>query len=96
MLENPRRSGLWIEFHNWEVIGLHLKNFSVALPPAHYNILSQRRVQKRFGFDIVVATNKKKGDRQIILEKLSGIGYSQRVCSAENHEEGRLWPVSHG
>ena len=33
------------------------QNFSVDLPPTHYNILSQRRVHKRFGFDIVVATN---------------------------------------
>jgi hypothetical protein len=29
------------------------QNFSGDLPPAHYNVLSQRRVQKRFGFDIV-------------------------------------------
>ena len=34
------------------------QNLSVDLPPAHYNVLSQRRVHKRFGFDIVVATNK--------------------------------------
>jgi hypothetical protein len=34
-----------------------LHDFSVDLPPAHYNILSQRRVRQRFGFDIVVVTN---------------------------------------
>jgi hypothetical protein len=33
------------------------QNFSGDLLPAHYNVLSQRRVQKRFGFDIVVAIN---------------------------------------
>ncbi len=33
------------------------QDFSVDLAPAHYNILSQRRVRQRFGFDIVVATN---------------------------------------
>ena len=31
--------------------------FSVDMPPMHYNVLSQRRVRRRFGFDIVVATN---------------------------------------
>ena len=33
------------------------QNFSGDLPPAHYNVLSQRRVQQRFGFDIVAAIN---------------------------------------
>jgi hypothetical protein len=32
-------------------------DFSVDLPPAHYNVLSQRRVRQQFGFDIVVVTN---------------------------------------
>jgi hypothetical protein len=32
-------------------------NFSVDMLPMHYNVLSQRRVRQRFGFDIVVATN---------------------------------------
>jgi hypothetical protein len=29
-------------------------DFSVELPPVWYNLLTQRRVRKRFGFDIVV------------------------------------------
>jgi hypothetical protein len=33
------------------------QDFSKDLLPAHYNVLSQRRVRQRFGFDIVVATN---------------------------------------
>jgi hypothetical protein len=32
-------------------------NFSVDLLPTQYNLLSQRRVRRRFGFDIVVAKN---------------------------------------
>ena len=32
------------------------QTFSVDLPPTHYNVLSHRRVRRRFGFDIVVAT----------------------------------------
>ena len=32
-------------------------DFSVDLLPTHYNVLSQRRVRHRFGFDIVVVTN---------------------------------------
>ena len=32
-------------------------DFSGELPPAHYNILSQRRVRRRFGFDMVVVKN---------------------------------------
>jgi hypothetical protein len=33
------------------------RDFSRDLPPAHYNVLSQRRVRRRFGFDIVVVKN---------------------------------------
>ena len=29
-------------------------DFSLTLPPAHYNVLSQRGVRRRFGLDIVV------------------------------------------
>src|SRR5258708_6987899 len=29
-------------------------DFSANLPPSEYNVLSQQRVRKRFGFDIVV------------------------------------------
>lgn len=29
-------------------------DFSADLPPAHYSLLAQRRVQRRFGFDIIV------------------------------------------
>ena len=32
-------------------------DFSVDLSPVHYNLLSQRRVRRRFGFDIVVVKN---------------------------------------
>lgn len=31
--------------------------FLTDLPPVHYNLLSQRRVRSRFGFDILVVTN---------------------------------------
>ena len=31
--------------------------FLTELSPVHYNLLSQRRVRSRFGFDIVVVTN---------------------------------------
>lgn len=30
-------------------------DFSVALPPMAYNVLSRRRVHRRFGFDVLVA-----------------------------------------
>ena len=30
-------------------------DFLASLPPAHYNLVSQRRVKRRFGFDILVA-----------------------------------------
>ena len=33
------------------------QDLSGDLSPAHYNVLSQRRVRQRFGFDIVVATD---------------------------------------
>lgn len=33
------------------------QDFSGDFSPAHYNVLSQRRVRLRFGFDILVATN---------------------------------------
>lgn len=33
------------------------QDFSGDLLPAHYNVLSQRRVRQQFGFDIVVAKN---------------------------------------
>jgi hypothetical protein len=33
------------------------QDLSGDVSPAHYNVLSQRRVRRRFGFDIVVATN---------------------------------------
>ena len=32
-------------------------DFSADLPPAHYSLLAQRRVRRRFGFDIVVVKN---------------------------------------
>jgi hypothetical protein len=32
-------------------------DFLTDLPPVRYNLLSQRRVRSRFGFDIVVVTN---------------------------------------
>ena len=32
-------------------------DFSRDLPPGHYNLLAQRRVRMRFGFDIVVVKN---------------------------------------
>ena len=32
-------------------------DFSRDLPPGHYNVLAQRRVRMRFGFDIVVVKN---------------------------------------
>jgi len=32
-------------------------DFLTELPPLHYNLLSQRRLRSRFGFDIVVVTN---------------------------------------
>ena len=32
-------------------------NLSTDLPPAAYNLLSQHRVRRRFGFDIVVVKN---------------------------------------
>lgn len=32
-------------------------DFSADLPPAQYNLLVQRRVHRRFGFDIVVVKN---------------------------------------
>lgn len=32
-------------------------DFSADLPLVHYNLLAQRRVRRRFGFDIVVAKN---------------------------------------
>src|SRR2546421_5536194 len=32
-------------------------DFSTELPVAHYNILDQKRVRKRFGLDIVVVKN---------------------------------------
>ena len=32
-------------------------DFSTNLPPAQYNLLAQRRVRRRFGFDIVVVKN---------------------------------------
>jgi hypothetical protein len=41
-------------------------DFSVDLPPAHYNILSQRRVRQRFGFDIVVVTNEHETLKQAV------------------------------
>jgi hypothetical protein len=34
-----------------------LQDFSVDLLPVHYNILSQRRIRHRFGFDIVAVLN---------------------------------------
>lgn len=43
-----------------------LHDFSVDLLPAHYNILSQRRVRQRFGFDIVVVTNERETIDQAI------------------------------
>jgi hypothetical protein len=36
------------------------QDLSGDLSPAHYNVLPQRRVRQRFGFDIVVATNEHK------------------------------------
>ena len=32
-------------------------DFSADLPPAQYNLLAQRRVRRRFGFDLVVVKN---------------------------------------
>jgi predicted nucleotidyltransferase len=32
-------------------------DFSADLPPAHYSLLAQRRVRRRFGFDILVVKN---------------------------------------
>jgi hypothetical protein len=32
-------------------------DFSADLTPAHYNLLAQRRVRRRFGFDILVVKN---------------------------------------
>ena len=32
-------------------------DFSTDLPPAQYNLLAQRRVRRRFGFDILVVKN---------------------------------------
>ena len=32
-------------------------DFSADLRPAHYSLLAQRRVRRRFGFDIVVVKN---------------------------------------
>jgi hypothetical protein len=32
-------------------------DFSADLTPAHYSLLAQRRVRRRFGFDIVVVKN---------------------------------------
>ena len=32
-------------------------DFSADLPPAQYNLLAQKRVRRRFGFDIVIVKN---------------------------------------
>jgi hypothetical protein len=41
-------------------------DFAAELSPAQYNLLAQRRVRKRFGFDIVVARNGSENLQQAI------------------------------
>jgi hypothetical protein len=58
-------------------------DFSVDLPPSHYNVLSQRRVRQRFGFDIVVVTNE--------LETLNqAVAFFQQVRQRPTAKKGLL------
>ena len=41
-------------------------DFSAELPPSHYSLLAQKRVRKRFGFDIVVVKNDSENLEQAI------------------------------
>lgn len=41
-------------------------DFSAALPPVHYNILSQRRVRRLFGLDLVVVKQDSKNLEQAV------------------------------
>ena len=58
-------------------------DFSADLPPAQYNILAQRRVRRRFGFDIVVVKSGS-GD----LEE--AIGFFQQVKQRPGMKKGVL------
>ncbi|MGE5303300.1 MAG: DUF6932 family protein [Alphaproteobacteria bacterium] len=58
-------------------------DFSADLPPAQYNLLAQRRVRRRFGFDIVVVKSGS-GD----LEE--AIGFFQQVKQRPGMKKGVL------
>ena len=62
-------------------------------------ILLTELMRQDDGYAMIALMNadnvKKKGDRQIILENFDGIGYTQRVCSADTHEKEKLWPGFH-
>src|SRR3712207_7177351 len=55
MIRRPPRSTLfpYTTLFRSLVVSAHT-DFSADLLPAHYSLLSERRVRKRFGFDIVV------------------------------------------
>jgi hypothetical protein len=58
-------------------------DFSADLPPAHYGLLAQRRVRRRFGFDIVVV---KDGSENIEL----AIAFFQQVKQRPGVKKGIL------
>jgi len=58
-------------------------DFSADLPPAHYGLLAQRRVRRRFGFDIVVV---KDGGENLEL----AIAFFQQVKQRPGVKKGIL------
>ena len=58
-------------------------DFSADLRPVAYNVVSRKRVQKRFGFDIVAA-------REGTPELREAIGFFQRVRRAPTLRKGVL------
>jgi Family of unknown function (DUF6932) len=58
-------------------------DFSADLPPAHYSLLAQRRVRRRFGFDIVVV---KDGSENLEL----AIAFFQQVKQRPGVKKGIL------
>ena len=58
-------------------------DFGTDLPPAHYNLLAQQRVRRRFGFDIVVVR-----DGSENLEQ--AVGFFQQVRQQPGGRKGIL------
>ena len=58
-------------------------DFSADLPPSHYNLLSQQRVRKRCGFDIVVVRDDSENLEQ-------AVGFFQQVRQQPGVRKGIL------